>query len=175
MGRNREGTGRGTRWYDPYEKEISIILVLASSVAAVMIILSFYLEDLWVLIGALAVACGLLLGTIDARVNYKALLHDTWCFSRLSAEEIAASLSKVLSREGTTFSRRSQDTGPNRFGRRTTDIFQLPDEIRISVTSGDGSRVFIGPVNRENDRSVERLKGLVERALAPPHHQDGIE
>lgn len=175
MGRNREGTGRGTRWYDPYEKEVSKILVLASSVAVVMIILSLYLDDLWVLIGALAVACGLLLGTIDARVNYKALLHDTWCSSGMSVEEIAASLSEVLNREGITFSRRSQDTGPNRFGRRTTDIFQLPDEIRISVTSGDGSRVFIGPVTGENDREVERLKGLVDRALAPPHHHVGDE
>jgi hypothetical protein len=44
------------------------------------------------------------------------------------------------------------------------------------MTGGTQGRwVGLGPVNGENADEVERLKGLVDRALEPPHHHDNNE
>ncbi len=54
--------------------------------------------------------------------------------------------------------------------------YSLGDQLRMYYMAGRrNTLVYIGPVLEGNRREVELMKGLVERAVAPPHHHEGIE
>jgi len=50
-----------------------------------------------------------------------------------------------------------------------------PDLAVRTYATDYGTLVILGPTRDDARETGERLKGLVERALAPPHHHDGIE
>ncbi len=82
------------------------------------------------------------------------------------APQVLQELERVLREEGIPFTKVTPDGKRGFYDVRWEEVYELDGGLRLNVlVIKRMTRIFLGPVGKDNRDEVERLKRLVERAL----------
>ena len=82
------------------------------------------------------------------------------------APQVLQELERVLREEGIHFTKVTPHGKRGFYDVRWEEVYELYGGLRLNVLAIKRlTRIYVGPVGKDNREEVERLKGLVERAL----------
>jgi hypothetical protein len=101
------------------------------------------------------------------RKRWAEVLNSVHARKGAPAHKVLQALERVLSNAGVEFTKVTRDEKRGFFSVQWKEVFDLDyGELRLHVMEIKWlTYVFLGPVREDNREEVERLKGLVEKAL----------
>ena len=102
------------------------------------------------------------LTVLNVKVWYRAR-HSISTSIRRPTDQVVADLGRALTEEGLGYVLRSTQGDARMY--RWSEVFELADGMTLSIMETlRTTDVYLGPVGKDNNKAVESLKAVVERA-----------